>query len=564
MEEKKIYMVPGYDLNKDKDVKLFGSLFLDATHAKPANTPMSIYFCTKYWQHGMQYAASVLSYPTCKGFFCKAFMCNVYVAPAIVRDKEEIQKRELKFKEAMHPWMTNFDGRWEDAKKELTDLFESLKLDFGKATNQDLYIWLGELLPKYSRMYEIHFEVLFACNSCYMLLASMLKEMLGISSSSPEFLKLLRGFDSKVHQVNKKLWEFGVKAEKSGLKSIFTDSKPEEIITKLEGTEDGREWLKEFRQFIEAEGWWPLRLMEINSPSWIGVPSIPLGIIKENIMKGVGYNLPQIRERLAKEREEATAALIAKVPQNVRAELEKIINIAGKSSIISEDHNIYCEYHFHALMYFGFEEIGRRLAEGGVIDEADDVFFLIPEEIQEAILIPDMGHDLRDIVQGRRAIWEEAGKNIPPPFFTRRADFEEAVALDLIPSMDPINMPIVVGDLPVVKPELNADLYGVCGSPGEIEGIARVITRYEDMDEIQVGDILVVPFTDSNWTPIFSRITGVIADRGGALSHAAVIGREFGIPVVLNTFTGTEKIKTGQRVRINADDGAVYILDNTR
>jgi phosphoenolpyruvate-protein kinase (PTS system EI component) len=56
-------------------------------------------------------------------------------------------------------------------------------------------------------------------------------------------------------------------------------------------------------------------------------------------------------------------------------------------------------------------------------------------------------------------------------------------------------------------------------------------------------------------------ISGVVVDRGGSLSHAAIVGREYGIPVVMNTFEGTTKIKSGQRIRIDANLGTVFILD---
>jgi phosphohistidine swiveling domain-containing protein len=78
---------------------------------------------------------------------------------------------------------------------------------------------------------------------------------------------------------------------------------------------------------------------------------------------------------------------------------------------------------------------------------------------------------------------------------------------------------------------------------------------------VQSGDILVCPGTNPAWTPVFGVVSGVISDRGGTLSHAAIIGREYGVPTIVNTFEGTAKIKSGQRVRIDANMGAIFILD---
>ena len=120
---------------------------------------------------------------------------------------------------------------------------------------------------------------------------------------------------------------------------------------------------------------------------------------------------------------------------------------------------------------------------------------------------------------------------------------------------------IVLGELPEVKPELNADLWGLCGCGGEAEGTARVCFVYEDLRNLKAGEILVCPSTNAAWTPVFSLVQGVITDAGGTLCHAAIIGREYGVPTIVNTREGTAKIKSGQRIRINANEGAVFILD---
>jgi len=84
---------------------------------------------------------------------------------------------------------------------------------------------------------------------------------------------------------------------------------------------------------------------------------------------------------------------------------------------------------------------------------------------------------------------------------------------------------------------------------------------YDQLTEIQQGEILVCPFTNPPWTPVFSLVKAVVTDRGGLLSHAAIHGREYGIPAIVNTFVATATIKTGQRLRVDATNGAIYILD---
>jgi pyruvate,water dikinase len=112
----------------------------------------------------------------------------------------------------------------------------------------------------------------------------------------------------------------------------------------------------------------------------------------------------------------------------------------------------------------------------------------------------------------------------------------------------------------VPKPELKADLYGVGGSPGVGEGAARCIMSYEQLGEVREGEILVAPATTASWTMVFGLVKGVIGASGGSLAHAAIVGREYGIPVVTNVFDGIYKIKTGQWLRIDGDAGTVYFL----
>jgi pyruvate,water dikinase len=93
-----------------------------------------------------------------------------------------------------------------------------------------------------------------------------------------------------------------------------------------------------------------------------------------------------------------------------------------------------------------------------------------------------------------------------------------------------------------------------------VESTACVVYTYDDLKKVKRGDILVCPSVNPAWTPIYSRLGGIITDTGGTLCHAAIISREFGIPSVVNTRQGTSRIKSGQRIKMDATAGAVYIL----
>jgi len=101
---------------------------------------------------------------------------------------------------------------------------------------------------------------------------------------------------------------------------------------------------------------------------------------------------------------------------------------------------------------------------------------------------------------------------------------------------------------------------GLGASAGVIEGVARVVDSPEQFDQVQKGELLVCKMTSPSWVVLFTKISGLVTDSGGALSHPAVVSREFGIPAVVGTRVATQKIKTGQRVRVNGAAGIVEIL----
>ncbi len=383
---------------------------------------------------------------------------------------------------------------------------------------------------------------------------------MGIDDTSPTFHSLVTGFDNKVFQVDRRLWEFSKKAVEMGLKTEFSESEAPDIKSKLEETKNGRAFLQEFMAYMNEDGWRMQRMSEMNLPTWVEDPTPALGMVKQFMLKGGAFNLDAERQKLSGKRLEAEQQVMAKIPTEQRGWFERLLRLAQKSGIFSEEHDHYFDLYTHAMMRRIALAIGRRFVQSKALDNVEDIFFLIPEEVRKAGINPDQ-FDLRYIVDRRRADWEEWNKSPNPPAILKPGfDMDQAMGV-LVRSNDPIALKVVVGSMPLVRPELKADLYGTCGSPGVAEGPARIILSEDELHNIKPGDILVAASTSPSWTPVFSMIKGVVVDRGASLSHAAIVGREYGIPVVMNVFEGTTKIQTGQRIKIDANLGTVYILD---
>ncbi len=553
----------GSDYIEEIDLPQMHSWFFDGTHSVPPLTPLYAWHWVKYCSHGFKTACTELSIPTCKGWELRTLNGSIYCAFHIVRDPKEIAQREVKFRQALRPWLEDFDSLWAGHKQELLSIYNKLKeLDVDNATNLQLYHHNHDLMHAYMRMWEIHFLGMYTSNNAWLLFETMTKERFGIRDQDPEFQDMMRGFGNKLYQMDKKLWEFGKLAIKMKLESVFKKNKPQAILAKLQQSKKGKEWLKKFTDYMRTDdigGWRMRRFNDFTEPYWLEDPATPIGLVKDSIMRGSSYDLEAIRAGLAKKREAAIAAFLKRVPAEEKNLFQSMIRLAGKASSYSEEHNLYCELFIQALMRRGYLAMGRRLVQKGTIDAPEDIFMMKPDEIDRVLMVPE-AHDMRWLTSMRRAAWEKWQNAPKPSVLTERASEEKAVEMDLLPSKDVVAIKLVVGEMPQPKPELKANLWGICGCPGEAEGTARVVIKYEDLKKVKRGDILVCPAINPTWTPVFGLAGGIITDTGGTLCHAAIIGREYGVPTIVNTQQGASKIKSGQKVRMDATNGAIYIL----
>ena len=119
---------------------------------------------------------------------------------------------------------------------------------------------------------------------------------------------------------------------------------------------------------------------------------------------------------------------------------------------------------------------------------------------------------------------------------------------------------------PLVDPRLlqpaaekgDALLRGTPGSPGLAEGPVRVVQGPAEFGRLRSGEVLVAPYTNPAWTPLFQRAVAVVVDTGGPASHAAIVAREYGIPAVMGTVAGTRTLRDGEMIRVDGSQGAVF------
>ena len=122
-------------------------------------------------------------------------------------------------------------------------------------------------------------------------------------------------------------------------------------------------------------------------------------------------------------------------------------------------------------------------------------------------------------------------------------------------------------DMPVIEPRLlpptepagDVLATGTPGSPGVAEGPVRIVRDAAAFGTLQPDEVLVAPYTNPAWTPLFGRAAAVVVDAGSAASHAAIVAREYGIPAVMGTGDATRRLTDGQRVRVDGTRGVGWL-----
>lgn len=184
----------------------------------------------------------------------------------------------------------------------------------------------------------------------------------------------------------------------------------------------------------------------------------------------------------------------------------------------------------------------RVLHQRGVLERDEDVFYLYLDELI-ALLENRFSEDLRSLIDSRKRAYEQYKKMTPPRVMTSEGE-------------------VITGMRSDVEAPKGA-LIGTPVSAGIAEGYVKVVLKPEDA-KLSKGDILVAPFTDPGWTPLFYSVQALVVEIGGMMTHGSVIAREYGIPAVVGIENATRILKDGQYVRVDGTRGFVQILNEKK
>ena len=204
-----------------------------------------------------------------------------------------------------------------------------------------------------------------------------------------------------------------------------------------------------------------------------------------------------------------------------------------------------------ALLYTRLRHValalGERLVEQQALQARDDVFYLtIDESIALAQGDDALRPQLRAAIVSRRAEFQACEAASPPDQFSLAAG--TAWVQDS-------------GPPPGGEPRPGATMKGIGACGGSVVGPAAVVLDVTQADTLSAGAILVTRQTDPGWAAVFFLVKGLVVERGGMLSHGAIIAREYGIPAVVGVRGATQWIRNGDRVRVDGDAGLVELHD---
>jgi pyruvate,water dikinase len=551
------YGMTRFEFRPEEDLKSYTVWVCDRLHigTRP-QYPLPLWFFLDGFSYSMQHGAETYCTPETKGMDLRIIDGYFYIA-VIECKPEEVPEREKMFREKVKPFIEDPVGKWKRdmAQWEVT-LNEFKQFDLDKATNIELWDYFDDLWYGFHRTWwRLHMDWYYAIFGLYGFFLEMCEQLLGIDPEHPTFQKLVSGFDNRLFEGNRGLWRLGERARELGLGPLFIGTEDnKELLLKLEESEAGRKWLNEHREFLKVHGWRCTDAFDASAKTWLMEPHIPLSDIKQAIAaidKGGVFALDVERERLTREREEAEREVLAKIPVEQREWFEKLMRVAQQAHVISEEHTWYLDFAGYAVERHLYHEFGKRFAKAGVIDDPDDILYLLSDEIRKAAVCMER-INLRPYVEARKAEREANLKIEPEPFIGDITKFPELMRKNPVLRFQAVP--------PKVKPELKADLYGATSTSGVVEGTARVIMDVSDLPQIQPGEIMVAITTNATYTPAFGIVAGVVTDSGASLCHALIVAREYGLPAIVGTGEGTKKIKTGDRIRVDADVNAVYIL----
>ncbi|MFX0026067.1 MAG: PEP/pyruvate-binding domain-containing protein [Candidatus Hermodarchaeota archaeon] len=435
-------------------------------------------------------------------------------------------------KEIFNPYCNDFDFKLESfaGSNELKPLF-------------DLALELDSVMIKHYRL--IRYGIPVHNLGMSLLTKYLLTRFLGEKDAQSYYSILISGLNHKLTETNERIHNLVFNCQKSEiLRKILAEKKSDEIYNYLLSEQNPiiKEFLYKFNEFLEEFGDRGFT-RELYYPRWREAPELVFDILK-SLIKEKWENFEEKKKQNLRKRKEIEFHVESKIKaQNFGLLKWKLFSTILKNSRKyikfreNQRFNLDKWITRHRKLFL---EIAKILENRGILNEKKEIFFLYKNEIKNII---NDNYDevelkkLSELAKRRHSEFLTYENVIPPKFLLGLREFNDTIEFDY-----------------------DSDyFYGIPASQGIVTATARVLNEIDLIPTVQSGEILIVPKTDPGWTPVFSKIGGLITETGGILSHGAVVSREYGIPAVTNIPNACTLFKTGQILTLNGFNGNVIL-----
>ena len=340
--------------------------------------------------------------------------------------------------------------------------------------------------------------------------------------------------------MGRRIWYLSEQARLSSVVvSIIQNHEPKQALLLLRQEPEANNFMHQVDQFLAIHGHRTLKEFEINSVRWEEDPTPIIAMIRNYLQAEVDPT--QSEQSVVAERRKFATEIKAGLEQKfleksfgLRWRIIEFLRHRAKYFIRLRENSRF----FHIMAFYAVRKkvlkVEAALLEANKLKCKDDIYYLFWKEITALEKGEISWLDVEDRIRERRMEHIRLSKITPPKTFG-------------LPSLQ--------------TDEISGDqIRGQGASPGEYEGIARVVMDPGTDAEIHPGEILIAPYTDPAWTPLFLTANAAVVEVGSYLSHAGTIAREYGMPCVVDAANCTERIQSGDRIRVNGSAGTVTLL----
>ena len=563
--------------------------FYDGLHYPEPLYPFDTIWDEAWYLALSQFNNRIFMVPPVRGVDHRMINGYVYISPVPVKNPEEIGSRVPHFMERAGHYYKNWDAleaKWKVKMEATIRELENLKIPalpemedlsvvteaLGESSGFHLLKAYDDLINLGIKCWQYHFEFLNLGYAAYVFFLDFVQKQFP-SIPAQRVTQMISGIDVIMYQPDEELKKLAAKAVDLGVGDLLKSSAEWSAVeTALKADAKGREWLTALSLAKEpwfnvstGTGWFH------HDRSWNDQMNVPLGGIQTYIDKiRAGVSIERPTAKVCAERDRITAEYRDLITNDAdRKQFDELLGCAKTVFPYVENHLFYVEHWFHSVFWNKMREVAAILKTNGLIADVEDVWLLRRDEIKQALwdvvtawatgVTPRGTKTWPPEIEWRKGVMAKFKEWAPPPAIGTAPEVIQEPFTIVLWGVTNKSLADWAAVQEIGDPERITELKGFGGSPGIVEGKARVCRTVAEVGELQEGEILVAPTTSPSWAPAFAKIGACITDVGGVMSHAAIVCREYGMPAVVGTGHATKVIRSGMMLRVDGSTGAVTI-----